>query len=303
LAQGEIKLPYGLRNGELLHISNVKPGLDCGCVCPGCGQQLIAKKGPQKAEHFAHYEADECAGALESALHLAAKSVLENAGRISLPAVRAEFSRTLHIELSGNRSYKIDSIKSETKLGNIIPDLTLDIGGHKLLVEMLVTHGIDEEKLAQIRKLKVSVLEVDLSSAPRDLPLDSISKLVVDNLENKRWVNNERANKLRNELRALATPRRVEMLTDPELNRWGKRSLVGVNGCPELTRRRNGRVTGVWKQDCVYCKFRVGVQDEPFEWHEDHDIFCIGDHPCALDEYKLGPIGFRSKVLGSWEDY
>ena len=39
--------------------------------------------------HFAHYNAQECAGALETVLHLKAKEVLEETNHILIPPIEA----------------------------------------------------------------------------------------------------------------------------------------------------------------------------------------------------------------------
>lgn len=85
-----IKLPYGLRDGELIHISEVDRGRSCDCLCPSCNGQLVARKGEYKVDHFAHYTRRECHGALETALHLAAKKILERCQSIVLPSVKMD---------------------------------------------------------------------------------------------------------------------------------------------------------------------------------------------------------------------
>ena len=40
--------------GKLIDISNVVKGKKCNCKCYSCGGKLIAKKGEQRADHFAH---------------------------------------------------------------------------------------------------------------------------------------------------------------------------------------------------------------------------------------------------------
>ena len=49
----EIKLPYRLRNNQLVTIDEVDNGLDCNCVCvcPACKQPQIARKS-QKYIHI-----------------------------------------------------------------------------------------------------------------------------------------------------------------------------------------------------------------------------------------------------------
>lgn len=38
-------LIYGVRDGKTISIEEVESGLNCGCVCPACGEVLVAKKG------------------------------------------------------------------------------------------------------------------------------------------------------------------------------------------------------------------------------------------------------------------
>ncbi|WP_047043707.1 hypothetical protein [Vibrio mexicanus] len=50
-------IPFGLKDGKYLDISEVKRGRACGCICPSCSQNLVAKKGPnpdKMIHHFAH---------------------------------------------------------------------------------------------------------------------------------------------------------------------------------------------------------------------------------------------------------
>ena len=48
-----MKLPYGVSNGNFIHISEVPSGRS-SLQCPFCSQLLLAKKGKIKRHHFAH---------------------------------------------------------------------------------------------------------------------------------------------------------------------------------------------------------------------------------------------------------
>ncbi len=48
-----MKLPYGVNNGNFIHISEVPSGRST-LQCPFCKQSLLAKKGKIKRHHFAH---------------------------------------------------------------------------------------------------------------------------------------------------------------------------------------------------------------------------------------------------------
>lgn len=117
-----------------------------------------------------------------------------------------------------SRSLKLEEVRLERRLGKIVPDViaTLSerqtyapsgtmtlIGGEfdedaedrysqnwpsTLLVEVTVTHGIDEEKLRRIRQLDMPTLEIDLGSLGGKVTLQGLRNLVVDQTIGKRWV-------------------------------------------------------------------------------------------------------------------
>jgi hypothetical protein len=57
-----------------------------------------------------------------------------------------------------------------------------------LLIEVTVTHGIDEEKLRRIRELDLPTLEIDIGSLGGKVTLDGLRNLVVNLTIGKRWV-------------------------------------------------------------------------------------------------------------------
>ena len=81
----DLKLVYGIRDGRLRYIDDVERGLKCGCVCPSCEHPLVARRGPVKVPHFAHYQGGDCRKGIETALHLMAKEMLEDRKEIVLP--------------------------------------------------------------------------------------------------------------------------------------------------------------------------------------------------------------------------
>lgn len=246
-------LQYGIRDGKLLNIKDVPSGLACGCLCPACGERLIARKGQEREHHFAHQSGNSCGHARETALHFAAKDILLKRGEIVLPAVKVDFPHNIPSRiLEPERSYYIDRMFVEARLGNIIPDVVVEIGGHRLIVEIKVTHGIDEEKLRRIRDMGISAIEIDLSNAPRDLSHADLEELVVGGGEHKTWVHSERKLRWRNELTGRATKRIVSMgLGDGTT--WG---------CPLSPEERGDpyrkEASYVWH--CKNCKYALDVE-------------------------------------------
>lgn len=191
------KLPFGLKDGKLVEISAVGRGLDCGCTCPCCGSRLVARKGERKVAHFSHYQNPECEHGFETALHLAAKSILEHRREIRLPELWHDMGRFGPQKLTEALSPKVSGVIVERRLGGIVPDLLLDFNGQQLLVEIAVTHFVDGEKLEKIRALGISAIEVDLSSFLNDpLDLQELTTILVEKAERKEWVFNAKLGEL-----------------------------------------------------------------------------------------------------------
>ena len=72
----EIKVPYGLREDQPIHVSEVESGLQQDIKCINCGGNLIARKGSKTVHHFAHHKETNCSG--ESALHKWAKRIIRD---------------------------------------------------------------------------------------------------------------------------------------------------------------------------------------------------------------------------------
>ena len=195
--QNPLRLCYGVREGRLLHISEVPRGLACGCMCPACGDRLVARQGSLREHHFAHAAGKDCRTAVETAFHLAAKEILASRKEIVLPSVEIQFHFHRYRD-SGDKSltiapegrYQLTSVALERRLTNIVPDVLAHVEDRPLLIEVRVTHGIEEQKLARIQNLDMSTVEIDLSAAPRDLPWKDLEELVVESGTHKQWIYN-----------------------------------------------------------------------------------------------------------------
>ncbi len=120
--------------------------------------------------------------------------------------------------MTASRNLALDAVRLERRLGNIVPDVIGTLGGRQIhthggtmtmvsgdfeedvedtysqvwpltvLVEVTVTHGIDEEKLRRIRELDLPTLEINIGSLGGQVTLDGLRTLVVDETIGKRWV-------------------------------------------------------------------------------------------------------------------
>lgn len=82
---------------------------------------------------------------------------------------------------------------TETWLDDVFEELAEDAHSSQqwpqtLLVEVTVTHGIDQEKLRRIRQLNMPTLEIDIGSLGGRVTREGLRHLVVNETIGKRWV-------------------------------------------------------------------------------------------------------------------
>lgn len=259
-----IKLPFGLRDGQLVDIATVESGLACNCVCPSCGQQLVAKKGDIKEHHFAHHDSEECSGAVETALHIYAKNILERNKRIVLPPVYLDNSDKLIYPAT---EITFDSVALEKRISNIIPDIVVTVKGKPLLIEVAVTHFIDRFKAYKIFELGYSAIEVNadgLFNSTYNKPFghNDFEKRLIEDTSFKRWINNTKQNFIDNEIKKLATNKPV---IHSELDVYP----IIVDNCPIDKRKwksgyKQGQSYASVFDDCYNCPFGEVIHDKKY---------------------------------------
>lgn len=162
-------LSYALNaEKKLVHIDSVKNGLECGCICPGCKEKLVAKNdGKVREHHFAHVSGNDCGTGYQTIRHIWGKELIVA-------------NQQVPVALNGKKGFiKTNQIGMEITLTdlNIIPDVfaraglqfnyrrlsfTADV---PLIVEIYVTHKVDDEKAAIIKKAGIPAIEIDLSKS------------------------------------------------------------------------------------------------------------------------------------------
>ena len=161
------------RDGRKVHVASIDPAARrarAPFACLGCGEELVAKLGRERARHFAHRPGSTCALTRpETALHLDVKERLLHlcaeafAGRLSValgarcPRCRRE--TPLDLGAAG------DAAVSEGPVGMLRADVLVTRGGAPALaLEVLVTHAVDAGKEAALAAAGVPALEVDATA-------------------------------------------------------------------------------------------------------------------------------------------
>ncbi|WP_152013804.1 MULTISPECIES: hypothetical protein [unclassified Bosea (in: a-proteobacteria)] len=177
-------------HGRLVSIRDVPRGLACNCICPGCDRRMVARtKDDKRAAHFAHHGVAglTCTSAGETALHKFAKEVVDQHLEFMLPPRKVtEAGEEEVVVPAGIR--KFDKAILERKTGAVIPDVLLVKRGRPLIVEFKVTHACGPEKIAEIKRLNIGAIEINLSPF-RHMKLGELADIILFKAE-RSWLHN-----------------------------------------------------------------------------------------------------------------
>ena len=156
------EITYALNaENKLVNVNDAPNGEDCNCFCPKCHAEMVAKNnGKVRVHHFAHASKSECIGAYQTMIHLLAKEIVCE-------------TRILPLAQNG-KLLAAAEVWLEEKIDEIIPDvlgivpITYNgtnqvIGYLPIIVEIYVTHKVDNIKAEKIKKLGIPAVEVNLS--------------------------------------------------------------------------------------------------------------------------------------------
>jgi len=201
------RVPFGLRDGRAWAPAEVAKGKACGCVCPGCHAPLSAKaqNSRRKRPHFAHLVDEGCTTGRETGIHLRAKQLIAERRQLLLPTWAGSAQTTpnppLVQDISGywhegrrvdlpERWSTLDDVRVERRIDAFTPDvLAVDEEG-ALLIEVRVTHAVDDPKRAWARSAGHRMLEIDLSRLDRNTPHDlkAFERAVLSDAQNREWI-------------------------------------------------------------------------------------------------------------------
>ena len=195
-----VKLEYAYRqyqsNKALVHISEVNSGLACNCICPHCRSNLIAKnKSSNKvAPHFQHYQSQDCNLSVETSLHLLAKEILEQRKQLMLPAFKKHFIvkdkkyrgwgplYDNEKEILKSELVSVERVELEKPMEDIKPDVIIWVNGDPILIEIYVSHKVDQEKIKKLEKKGIATLEIDLHNLERGITKSYLSEILLSGL-------------------------------------------------------------------------------------------------------------------------
>lgn len=195
-----VRVPFGfsLTDERMYAPREVPPGKQCGCICPACNDELISRHelNGHKIPHFSHAAGADCAKGLETAVHLAAKQLIDQEKRLFLPKLEALLEKTnaLGAVHRRNRTFfaaglaSLTNVRSEAHLGSFRPDvLATPVGLSEICVEIAVTHYVDDNKLTRVRQAGIPLMEIDLAGY-RSFTWDSLREALLADRAPRKWL-------------------------------------------------------------------------------------------------------------------
>lgn len=211
---------YGIRgiDGKIISIDEVPDnmiGLSCGCVCASCGRTLQACSLHGKVRRYFRHDHDSedngggrgnvhCSpnAANETALHQMAKQIIAEEKRVFVPHKNISFfeagikdipeeikRRIPSFEYQKAMMIYAESAVLENRLESFTPDVMLKTKRGELLIEIFVSHQVDDDKRERARAYGSAMLEIDLSRfAQTPITTSDLRKIILDNKENKKWI-------------------------------------------------------------------------------------------------------------------
>ena len=242
------------KENNLEHIDKVQNGIKCNCFCPGCKKPLIARnQGKIKEHHFAHQGDKDCIHGYQTQLHLLAKEIFKDLKEIELPNIYYEVEPMLDVTFKENNKITITSVNLENKISNIVPDILINsLNGLELIVEIKVTHGIDEIKLQKLRLLNMNCIEINLE----DFVLkskDQLKSVLMKEPTRWRWI----------------TTKNKELIKTQLINATESIDVINIAGkkitkfCPALISQIGikGQTCADLIGDCKKCPFNLGISN------------------------------------------
>ena len=151
-----------------VYIDDVPNGKRCNCTCKECEGKLIARNnGKVRTHHFAHENGNDSIKCSQTALHLLAKEIISETKMI--PIIR-----------NGRIAFaEVPFVEQEKNLGNITPDLYAEHNRKPIIIEIYVSHAVDEAKLNKIKAHKLTAFEINLSQINCETK-DEVEKAIYD---------------------------------------------------------------------------------------------------------------------------
>ena len=138
-----------------------------------------------------------------------------------------------YIEKIDESVVAFDQVTLEKKISSIVPDVIAQKGNKTCLLEIAVTHFVDEEKKKKIEELGFAAIEIDMSEyIHSEITREELHDILMNRTGKKSWVFNPK----REKLLAMAEEK-VKLILD-EQKEWIRKNIERVENIKKEDRRK-----------------------------------------------------------------
>ena len=201
----KIQLARSKESGRVVNVDSVRRGKECDCVCLGCGEPVVANQGEIRVHYFSHlpdsggFSNRPCKQQkriFETLSHEMGKYWVEEMKELEVPPyfhkrpTDRDGCTYNSVKVLDGRKLVFDKVVLENwrEDNRYRPDCIGYIGDQPVVIEIYVTHKVDEDKLAKIRADGLPAVEVVLKHGVFDESWESIDKAMRSN-RTVRWLN------------------------------------------------------------------------------------------------------------------
>lgn len=169
-------------NGKIVHVDSVRQGLNCGCTCPCCHEQLQARHGEVRAHGFAHHSEKRGANlkiCYMVIMYKLAEQIILEQKKIHAPSYYGIFKER---DLEFSKIIIDDRYDRTDKQPDVIAE-TAD--GQQYLIEFTFAYKVQHKEKIDYKEF--NCLEIDLSSQT----LETLQDFLLHSNEHRKWLNNQ----------------------------------------------------------------------------------------------------------------
>jgi len=199
-------IPFGFRvsDQKLVDVSEVKRGKRCGCICPSCKTELIARQGAINEWCFAHVSKggadsvkNECAFSFWVSVVLMAKQIILNAKSIRVPELKLYTNQAESIPITSEKTLSFDNVEVEQRLLSIHFDVIIKLENYSIaIIFSTPERQADLSDFNIFKSSTIGILEIPLSKTDSLLSQRNIagkyseilSEYILGNAANKKWL-------------------------------------------------------------------------------------------------------------------
>lgn len=189
-----IKIPFGIYEGQIIHISSAVSGREYECC--ECGSELIPVISNKIASHFRHKSKCKCDGGVsrvggESPIHKYAKKIILEEKKVYIDEDNFIEFREVKEE------YKINGTERIVDLYCVTNDY------REMAIEIFYKHKVESDKVQELKNNKVrNVLEINIPDISNFRDDSEIREGIIKNFVREMLINTDivEENKLRKEL-------------------------------------------------------------------------------------------------------